>query len=111
MGSQIGCGSIHGRLLERTQEDGLLQDRPGLEVEVEAQAGNARTEGGEPIHEGALCLQGQARVPDREGLRAEETQGRRELSRRRPGVAIGVVVRAVAGGLAGLASVYTAALE
>merc|ERR1712078_452079 len=57
--------------------------RSGSEVEVESQASDACTERCEPVHQGAVRIQGQARVEKCEGVGVEEVEGGCELSARR----------------------------
>merc|ERR1711974_45445 len=71
-----------GRCFEGVKEIGLFQVGREAELEVEEEGCYASTEGREPLHQGAMCLQGQTGVEDCEGLRHEEAQGSHQLRER-----------------------------
>merc|ERR1712187_135724 len=62
------------------EEDRLLQACRDAQHEAEEEACHACTQGCEPIHQGAMCLQGKAGLEDREGPGYEEAQGGHQLS-------------------------------
>merc|ERR1711937_478602 len=68
-------GCIHGCGRGAGEEVRLLQVRGYAEHEVEEQASNEGTQGYQPLHQGAVRLQGEACLEDSEVLRDEEAQG------------------------------------
>merc|ERR1712151_537008 len=66
---------LGGRCRRRVEENWIVQARWRVELEVEEEAFNASAQGCESLHQGAMRLQGQASVQDREGVPHEETQG------------------------------------
>merc|ERR1712100_674418 len=66
--------------LRRDQEERKLQARRHVELEVEEEARHSSEEGHQPIHEGALRLQGKASIKDGEGTCHEEIEGGFELN-------------------------------
>merc|ERR1712193_516177 len=97
-------------------EVGLLQDRWHAQHEAEEQACHEGAEGRQPLHQGALCLQGEARLEDSARPAHEEAQGdalsqeRKTASRGRLSGA--ELTRVMVGGLTGLfcTSTYSAQL-
>merc|ERR1719198_447941 len=66
--------------LRRDQEERKLQARRHVELEVEEEARHSSEEGHQPIHQGALRLQGKASIKDGEGTCHEEIEGGFELN-------------------------------
>merc|ERR1712139_692228 len=79
-----GCeghrGGNHGCCISGVEEDWRLQARWDAQHEAEEEARHTCTQGSEPIHQGAMRLQGKACLEDREGPRHEEAQGGHQLS-------------------------------
>merc|ERR1711904_477178 len=57
------------------EEVRLLQACRYAEHEAQEQTGNEGTQGHQPLHQGAVCFQGEACIEDSEVLRDEEAQG------------------------------------
>merc|ERR1712100_327073 len=74
MGVSLQC------CLRRNQEERKLQASRNVELEVEEEARNTSKEGHQPIHQGALRVQSQACLKDREGTCHEEAEGGFELN-------------------------------
>merc|ERR1712127_134225 len=62
------------------QEERTIQAWWHAELEVEEEACLCSKEGHQPIHQGTLCLQGQASFKDGEGTCPEEIEGGLELN-------------------------------
>merc|ERR1712107_88970 len=62
------------------EEERLVQAGWCFEHEAEEEARAACAQGREPVHEGALCLQGEASFEDGEGAANEEAEGDDQLS-------------------------------
>merc|ERR1712100_623455 len=76
-----GCRRCSFRCcLRLDQEERKLQARRHVELEVEEEARHPSKEGHQSIHQGALRLQGQASLKDREGTCHEEIEGGFELN-------------------------------
>merc|ERR1712084_27664 len=60
---------------EGVEEDRIFQACWRFELEIEEEACNASSQRCESFHQGAMRLQGQASIQDREGVPHEETQG------------------------------------
>merc|ERR1712048_1479253 len=64
-----------GRCRRRGEENWIVQACWRVELEVEEEACNTSAQRCESFHQGAMRLQGQASVQDRESVPDEETQG------------------------------------
>merc|ERR1711971_532697 len=61
------------------EKEWKVQGRRHAQFEVEGEACTPGTQGCEPFHQGALCVQSEASLEDREGLRHEEVEGCNQL--------------------------------
>merc|ERR1712048_1314167 len=78
-GREGNNGGFDGRGSRSVEKGGLLQDCRCAQLEAEAETGNTRAKGRQPVHERALRLQGQAGIKDCEGTSDEEAQNAGEL--------------------------------
>merc|ERR1739848_221746 len=62
-----------------SEEEWSVQGRWHAQFEVEGEACTCGPQGCEPIHQGALRVQSEACLENREGLRHEEAEGRNQL--------------------------------
>merc|ERR1711865_773603 len=72
------CG-VPGGCIHGGEEDGLLQACRHAQDEAEGEDGDESAQRYQPLHQGALRLQGEARLEDCEMLCHEEAQGLAEL--------------------------------
>merc|ERR1712048_1237659 len=85
--SEGHCRRSHGHCCRSVEEEWFFQVRRYVEHEVEEEACNPSTQGCQPVHQGALRLQGQAGFQDSSCLGHEKAQGIHQL--RRPGTSVG----------------------
>merc|ERR1712014_160403 len=71
-GHRCGCGG-------RVEEEWFFQTCRSAELEAQEEASDASQEGSQSIHEGTMCVQGQASVEDRQGIANEEAKGDDQL--------------------------------
>merc|ERR1712087_822966 len=69
----------HGCCIRGVEEEWILQARRDAQHEAEEEACHSCPQGCEPVHQGALCLQGEACLEDSEGFRHAEAQGGHQL--------------------------------
>merc|ERR1711982_144109 len=78
MGSQ-GCEGCHRRFVGgcggTVEEERIFQARRRFEFEVEKETSNGSPQGCEPFHEGAVCVQSEACIENRESFAHEKVQG------------------------------------